>query len=88
MLKDAGLLGKQAEKNGIRVDKIELNSIVKSGEEKRRMDLQRIKNQKIFSGKENKNDSQEFIQFSSYSSDSYGSLSDFLNNPDWEENKD
>jgi hypothetical protein len=88
MLKDAGLLGKQAEKNGIKIDKTELNSIVKSGEEKRRMDLQRIKNQKIFSGKENKNDSQEFIQFVTYPNDSYSSLANFLINPDWEENND
>jgi len=54
MLSDAGLLGRQAEKKGIKIDKRELNSIVKSGEEKRRSDLQRIKNERIFQGKEEK----------------------------------
>jgi hypothetical protein len=88
MLKDAGLLGKQAEKNGIKIDKRELNSLIKSGEDKRRTDLQRIKNKKIFEGKEAKNDSEEFIQFSTDPTDSYNTLSDFLTNPNWEENKD
>ncbi len=46
MLKDAGLLGKQAEKNGIKIDKTELNSLIKSGEDKRRSDLQIIKNKR------------------------------------------
>lgn len=85
MLKDAGLLGKQAEKNGIKIDKRELNSLIKSGEDKRRSDLQRIKNKKIFEGKEEKNTSEEFIQFVTYPTDSYSGLSNFLNNPDWED---
>mgnify|MGYP001365168667 CR=1 FL=1 len=88
MLKDAGLLGKQAEKKGIKIDKKELNSLIKSGEDKRRSDLQRIKNQKILEGKEEKNTSEEFIEFVTYPTDTYHSLSNFLNNPSWEENKD
>lgn len=85
MLKDAGLLGKQAEKNGIKIDKRELNSLIKSGEDKRRSDLQKIKNQKVQEGKEEKNPSEEYIQFVTYPTDSYSGLSQFLSNPDWED---
>jgi hypothetical protein len=85
MLKDAGLLGKQAEKNGIKIDKTELNSLIKSGEDKRRSDLQRIKNKSISEGKVEKNTSEEYIQFVTYPTDSYSGLSKFLSNPDWED---
>ena len=85
MLKDAGLLGKQAEKNGIKIDKKELNSLIKSGEDKRRSDLQRIKNKNVFEGKVEKNTAEEFIQFVTYPTDTYSGLSNFLNNPDWED---
>ena len=85
MLKDAGLLGKQAEKNGIKIDKRELNSLIKSGEDKRRSDLQRIKNKGISEGKTEKNTSEEFIQFVTYPTDTYSGLSEFLTNPDWED---
>jgi hypothetical protein len=88
MLSDAGLLGRQAEKKGIKIDKRELNSIVKSGEEKRRSDLQRIKNERIFQGKEEKNNSQEYIEFVNPPSGSYNGLENLFNNPNWEEIKD
>jgi hypothetical protein len=87
MLKDAGLLGKQAEKKGIKVDKNELNSLIKSGEDKRRSDLQRIKNKNISEGREEKNTSEDYIQFVTYPTDSYHNLTNFLNSPSWEENK-
>ena len=85
MLKDAGLLGKQAEKNGIKIDKRELNSLIKSGEDKRRSDLQRIKNKSISEGKGEKNTSEEYIQFVTYPTDTYSGLANFLSNPDWED---
>ena len=88
MLKDAGLLGKQAEKNGIKIDKKELNSLIKSGEDKRRSDLQGIKNQKISEGREEKNTSEEYIKFVTYPTDSYNGLADFLSNPTWGESED
>ena len=88
MLKDAGLLGKQAEKNGIKVDKRELNALIKSGEDKRRSDLQRIRNKKISEGKEEKNNSEEYIEFVTYPTDSYQGLANFLSNPNWEESED
>jgi hypothetical protein len=87
MLKDSGLLGKQLEKNGIKVDKNELNALIKSGENKRRSDLQNIKNKNISEGKVEKNDSESHIDFSTHSSDSYQNLSSFLNNPTWGENE-
>jgi hypothetical protein len=87
MLKDAGLLGKQAEKNGIKIDKTELNSLIKSGEDKRRSDLQRIKNKSISEGRGEKNTSEEYIQFVTYPTDSYSGLSEFLSNPNWENTK-
>ena len=85
MLKDAGLLGKQAEKKVIKIDKRELNSLIKSGEDKRRSDLQNIKNKNILEGKGEKNTSEEYIQFVTYPTDSYSGLSEFLTNPDWED---
>lgn len=88
ILKDAGLLGKKAEKSGIKIDKKELNSLIKSGEDKRRSDLQRIKNRNIQEGKEEKNNSEDYIEFVTYPTDSYGNLYSFLSNPDWEESKD
>ena len=88
ILRDAGLLGKKAEKSGIKVDKREINSLIKSGEDKRRSDLQRIKNKSISEGREQKNSSDEYIEFVTYPNESYSNLYNLLSNPDWEESKD
>jgi|688.fasta_scaffold676174_3 hypothetical protein len=87
LLRDAGLLGKKAEKNGIKIDKREINSLVKSGEDKRRQDLQKVKNRNISEGRDEKNTSEEYIEFVTYPNESYSSFSDLLSNPNWEESE-